>query len=271
MHHDHFELAGTRGTIAVHRWPNEHAAFVALVSHGVSEHAERYEHVASDLIDAGGVVYAPDHFGHGRSDGEPGVVDDLDSMVEDLHRLAARARADNRDLPVVLVGHSMGGLIAARYAQLHGAELAALVLSAPAVAGNPELVGLLDLDPMPDVPIDPAILSRDPAVGEAYANDPLVYHGPLQRTTLQTLVAAMGAVAEGPALGDLPTLWIHGTDDELVPLEQVRPVIERIRGDRFTQRIYEGARHEVFNETNRDEVIGDVTAFLQRALAARRA
>jgi alpha-beta hydrolase superfamily lysophospholipase len=269
MKHDHLDLAGTRATIVVHRWPKPQARYVALISHGIAEHAERYGYVAARLIEHGATVYAPDHYGHGRSGGEPGLVDDLDSIVEDLHLLAERASADNPGLPTVLIGHSMGGLIAARYAQLHGDELAALVLSAPAVAGDPDLLGLLDLDPIPDVPIDPAILSRDPSVGQAYAADPLIYHGPLLRTTLETLVGEMRAVADGPTLGALPTLWIHGTEDALVPLEHARPAVERIRGERFDERIYPGARHEVFNETNKDEVIGDVIAFLDRTLPAR--
>ena len=79
----------------------------------------------------------------------------------------------------------------------------------------------------------------------------------------------MRAVADGPTLGALPTLWIHGTEDALVPLEHARPAVERIRGERFDERIYPGARHEVFNETNKDEVIGDVIAFLERTLPAR--
>ncbi|HEX6388746.1 MAG TPA: alpha/beta hydrolase, partial [Solirubrobacteraceae bacterium] len=110
------------------------------------------------------------------------------------------------------------------------------------------------------------VLSRDPLVGEAYAADELVYHGPFQRETLQQLLAAGTRVQEGPSFGELPTLWIHGTDDQLVPLEQTRVGIDHVRGANFQEQAYEGARHEVFNETNRDEVIGDVVTFLRDAL-----
>ena len=123
------------------------------------------------------------------------------------------------------------------------------------------------MDPIPEIPIDPAVLSRDPAVGEAYAADELVYHGPFQRATLEQLFEGVDRVAEGPPLGDLPTLWIHGSDDQLVPLELTRPAIDHLRGSNFTEKIYEGGRHESFNETNRDEVLGDVIAFLREALA----
>ena len=259
-----FELDGTRGRIHVHVWPNDGARYVALLAHGYGEHARRYERLAARLVEHGAAVYAPDHHGHGLSDGERALVDDLDKGVEDLHRVAERARARHPGLPAVLIGHSMGGLIATRYAQTHGSELAALVLSGPAVGGNPELEGLAELDPIPDVPIDPAILSRDPAVGQAYADDPLVYHGPFRRETLLGLGAAVAAVAEGGTFGALPTFWIHGEADELVPLVYTRPAIELVRGDEFEEKLYAGARHEVFNETNREEVVDDVLAFVGR-------
>jgi alpha-beta hydrolase superfamily lysophospholipase len=262
-----FEIAGTRGRIVVHHWEVDDPRLVVLLSHGYGEHARRYDHVAERLNAEGAVVYAPDHWGHGRSDGERALASDLEAAVTDLHLVAERAAADHPGLPTALIGHSMGGLIAARYGQRYGGELSALVLSGPAVGGNPDLEMLAQMDPIPDIPIDPAVLSRDPAVGEAYAADPLVYHGPFKRETLMGLGAAVESVASGGDFGELPTLWIHGEEDALVPLVHTRPAIEAIKGSRFEEKIYPGARHEVFNETNRDEVLDDVVAFLRRNVA----
>src|SRR3954449_6346534 len=261
-----FDIAGTRGRVVVHRWDVDEARYVVLLSHGYGEHARRYDHVAARLNDDGAAVYAPDHFGHGRSEGERALAEDLEGAVSDLPLVADRPAADHPGLPTVLIGHSMGGLIAARYGQRYGDELAALVLSGPAVGGNPEIEALAEMDPIPDVPIDPAVLSRDPAVGEAYAADPLVYHGPFRRETLLGFGAAVAAVAEGGTFGELPTLWIHGADDELVPLVHKRPAIEAVKGARFEEKLYPGARHEIFNETNRDEVIDDVVGFVRRSV-----
>jgi alpha-beta hydrolase superfamily lysophospholipase len=262
-----FEIDGTRGRIVVHQWDLDDPRFVVLLSHGYGEHARRYDHVAERLNAEGAAVYAPDHFGHGRSDGERALAENLEGAVDDLQLVAERAIAEHPGLPVALIGHSMGGLIATRYAQRFGDGLAALVLSGPVVGGNPDLQMLAEMDPIPDVPIDPAVLSRDPAVGQAYADDPLVYHGPFRRETLIGLGTAIAAVAEGGAFrNDLPTFWIHGEDDQLVPLAITRPALEAIKGERFEEKIYPGGRHESFNETNRDEVIGDVVAFLRRSL-----
>ncbi len=251
----------------LHRWTATEPRCVVLLAHGYGEHAGRYSHVAEHLVDAlGAAVWAPDHRGHGRSQGERALVDDGEALTTDLHDVADRASAEHPGLPVALIGHSMGGIVAARFAQRWPEELAALVLSGPAIGGNPDLEALAGMDPIPDVPIDPAILSRDPAVGEAYAADELVYHGPFRRETLQELLAAVARVAGGPDLGDLPTLWIHGSEDALALLEPTRAAVERIRGTNLAERIYPDARHEVFNETNRGEVLADVTAFLRDAL-----
>lgn len=250
----------------MHHWPCADPRYVVVVAHGYGEHAGRYDHVAMALVHDGASVYAPDHAGHGESGGDRALVTSFDDLVADLKTVVTRAGDAHPGLPVVLIGHSMGGLIATRYAQLHGAGLGALVLSGPAIGDNPLLAALLELDPIPDVPIDPEILSRDPAVGEAYASDPLVYHGPFQRDTLRSFVTTIGEIAAGPALGDLPTLWIHGSDDALAPLDATREAVERIAGPRLEQKVYPGARHEIFNETNQDEVIGDVVAFIGRVV-----
>ena len=118
-------------------------------------------------------------------------------MVADLDQVVVAARQAWPDLPVVMIGHSMGGMIAARYAQHHGGGLRALVLSGPAV-GEMQLLGqLLLLDDMPDVPLDPEVLSRDPAVGAAYAADELVWHGPFKRPTVAAMVGHDGGDQRG--------------------------------------------------------------------------
>lgn len=213
-------------------------------------------------------MYAPDHRGHGRSDGERALIDDAESLTTDLGAVDALARGAHPGLPVVLIGHSMGGMIATRFAQTRASDLAALVLSGPVIGGNPEILALAEMDPMPEVPLDPAVLSRDPAVGEAYAADPLIYHGGFARETLREFGAAVERIAAGPGFGDLPTLWIHGELDALAPLGPTRDAMEHLRGSATEEKVYPGAMHEIFNETNRDEVIGDVLAFLERALAS---
>jgi alpha-beta hydrolase superfamily lysophospholipase len=259
-------IDAARGPVVVRRWRGSDPRVLVIIAHGYGEHSGRYDHVARALVDTGAVVYAPDHYAHGRTaaDGELAAFDDLDDLVAGLESVASSARAAHPGLPVALVGHSMGGIIAARYVQKHGADsLDALVLSAPAIGGNAGLAALLEMDPIPDVPLDPSVLSRDPQVGDDYAADPLVYHGPFRRSTLAAMVKAVDAVQAGPGFGALPVLWVHGELDELAALDATRPVVEALASVLETH-VYAGAMHKVFNETNREEVLSDVIAFLRR-------
>jgi alpha-beta hydrolase superfamily lysophospholipase len=261
-------LEGTRYSIALHRWSADDPTHVVLLAHGYAEHAGRYVHVAARLVEDGAAVYAADHLGHGYSDG-PRALTDVAAMADDLGLVQRRAATEHPDLPVALIGHSLGGLIAVTYVQ-SGGRVDALVLSGPFIGGNPQIAALLELDPIPEVPIDPAALSRDPQVGAAYADDPLVYHGPFERGTLADVFAAVDSVAAGASLGTLPTLWIHGELDPLAPGPLVRAALERLRPQRLEECVYPGAMHEVFNEINREEVLDDVAAFIDSVVTGRR-
>jgi alpha-beta hydrolase superfamily lysophospholipase len=188
----------------------------------------------------------------------------VEAVVDDVRHVTEAALHDHPGLPVVLIGHSLGGLIATRYAQRYGADLAGLVLSGPLVGRHELAATLLALEEIPDIAIDPTTLSRDPAVVQAYADDRLVYHGPFRRPTLEAVRDGLAAVDAGPDLGALPTLYLHGGDDAIVPLDATRPAIDHLRGSDFTERVYDGARHEIFNETNQDEVLAEVRAFVNR-------
>ncbi len=195
------------------------------------------------------------------------LVADYEHVIDDLHAVVEAVTADHPGLPVVLVGHSMGGLIATRYAQRHGDGLAGLVLSGPVLGSWTQATDLLAMDEIPDVPLDPDTLSRDPAVGAAYAADELVWHGPFKRTTLESLGAALDTIAAAPPLGGLPTLLVHGEEDQLVPVGPSRAGVEALGLTNLRAHVYPGARHEVFNETNQDEVIGEVADFIDEVTA----
>ncbi|WP_330286341.1 alpha/beta hydrolase [Streptomyces sp. NBC_00576] len=278
-----YVLTGTRGTITVQEWPRparsdpgdfgrpteQPPRYLALLAHGYAEHMGRYEELADVLVAHGAAVLGPHHQGHGRSAGERAVIVDFEDVVTDLHTVAALARSAHPDVPVVLIGHSTGGLIAARFAQRYRDELAALVLSAPVLGSWDLPERLLELDEIPDRPINPAALSRDPAVRAAYAADPLVWHGPMKRPTLEAFVRTLETVAKSGDIGPLPLLWLHGDDDRLVPLAGSRVGVEELRGTDWTERIFPGARHDVFLETNKAAVFAELTAFVDRVLATR--
>ncbi len=259
-------MDGHCGVLAARTWRSTGARWLAVLCHGYGEHIGRYQHVADALVAAGAVVVGHDHLGHGRSAGERVLITDFEPVVDDLHAVLSAAQQQDPGLPAVLIGHSLGGMIAARYAQRHPQALAALVLSGP-VLGTWQALDQLEQEQIPDVPVDPYTLSRDPRVGVEYLADPLVWHGPFKRPTLEAIGTILHTIDFDHPLGDgMRALWIHGEDDELVPLADTRTGMDRIRGLGFEEIIYPGARHEVFNEINSDAVLTDVTAFVRRVL-----
>jgi alpha-beta hydrolase superfamily lysophospholipase len=254
----------TIGRLYVRRWRSDQPKRLVVLVHGYGEHIGRYEHVAQALAARGSTVVGPDHIGHGRSPGERAVITSFETVVDDLRGVV---RAESGDLPVVMVGHSMGGLIAVRYAQRDPEDLAGLVLSGPAIGAGPVLQQRLDVPQLASEPLDPRALSRDAYVGQSYVADPLVYHGGWKRPTLEAFVAADAAVTDGPAFGDLPLLYLHGAEDPLVPVARAKPVVERLAGPNTEMHILDGARHEVFNEIDKDVAIALVSAFVERVTA----
>jgi len=246
---------------------------VVVVSHGLGEHSGRYEPLASRLVAAGCAVYAVDHRGHGRSGGAARAnIDRFDYVVSDLGTFIGRAQREHPGTPTILFGHSMGGLIALDCALRNPRVLAGLVLSAPALAPGEAVprfrravAGLLSrVAPNAGVlAIDASAVSRDAAVVRAYEQDPLVFHGSIPARTAVELLQAMESVAARVQQLRLPLLVQHGTADRLVPLAGVQPVYQRLGDPKLrTLRIYEGLYHEIYNEPERERVIGDLLRWM---------
>lgn len=250
------------------RWPATAPRAALLLVHGMAEHSERYEHVGAALSERGIDVLAFDLRGHGRSGGRRGHVDSFDHFLDDVEDLLAERRA--LGVPVVLLGHSMGGLIAAAYAVSGRPEPDLLVLSAPALAADvpgwqrslaPLLSRFLPTLAMPN-DFDGALLSRDTEVGDAYRDDPLRVRKATTRLGSEIFSAMERTTAELGSVG-VPTYVLHGSDDRLVPERASAPLGEL---GNVTRVVHEGLRHECLNEPEKDEVIADLAAWLDDRL-----
>ncbi|MGO2369296.1 MAG: alpha/beta hydrolase [Serratia sp. (in: enterobacteria)] len=259
-------IKGVQGDIAVHDWGHDRPRFLALLVHGYGEHLGRYQYVARTLEAQGARVFGPDHIGHGLSQGERVLIEDYDAVVDDVHHVAAHFQQRHPGVPLVIIGHSMGGMIATRYVQRYGDNVRALVLSGPLIGERTQISDLLNLPKIPDTPLDTATLSRDPAVGIAYQADPLVWHGPFKRPTLHGMQHMLAKINAGPGFGALPTLWIHGDDDRLVLMAQSQTAINMLKGNDFESMVNPGGRHESFNETNKDQILKRISSFIERVL-----
>lgn len=245
------------------------ARSAVLLVHGIGEHSGRYDHVGRFLAARGHDVLAFDNRGHGQSGGRRGHVDRFGQFLDDVEDHVLERR--QLGLPVVLVGHSLGGLISATYVVEGRPAPDLLVLSAPALkaqvpAWQRRLAPVLArVWPTVFVPggIDGALLSRDPEVQRAYLSDPLRVAGSTAGLG-QQIFAAMETTTANLARITLPTYVLHGSEDHLVPLAASQPLEGR---PNVTYRRWEGLRHECFNEPNRDEVLGEMADWMEDRLA----
>ena len=259
------------GSVYWQRWEPPTNRAVVVLSHGLAEHSGRYAHVAGRLNDSGYALYAIDHWGHGRSDGTRANVERFAFVNADLGTLLSKAREEHPGLPVFLLGHSLGGLIALDYVVTHGESgLAGLVVSGPAVdtsAGSglqKAAAGILSklVPNLGVLELDANAVSRDPAEVKKYVDDPLNHLGKIRaRTGAEALLAVQRVVRGLPALR-LPLLVMHGTADRLAPVEGGKLVAEKAGSKDKTLKLYDGLFHEIFNEPERDAVLGDLVAWL---------
>jgi acylglycerol lipase len=266
--------------LRTYRWPavGGERAHLLLV-HGIAEHAGRYPHLGSRLANSGIATHAFDLRGFGGSGGHRAYLDRWSHYHDDVEDRLAELRSVAGGLPVVLYGHSMGGLIALGYV------LAApprplpdlLVLSAPAIdavvpAWKRRLADILAAT-VPRFAIantfPSGALSSDPAVEAAYLADPVAVH----RTTARLGVALFreqdrvkNVLARG---GPLPvtTYVVHGSDDPIVPEWASRSLEGRAN---VTRRVYQGLHHETHNEPSGAAVIDDTIAWIARQVGATR-
>lgn len=269
--------------IQTYRWaPDGSPKAVVQVQHGLAEHAGRYRRFAEALTDAGYLVYAPDGRGSGRTaggdygrwgaDGWPGWVNDVALLVE-------RIRRDHPELSLGLFAHSMGSFATQQYLLDHSGAVDAVVLSGSTEVGW--LVPVLDADEPADLsafnePFEDRTgfewLSRDTTEVDAYVTDPASGWEAPPLPGIATLAAAADPSRIASIRDDLPLLIVSGDAD---PLAQggsaIRQLASRYRdaGVRDVEvHLYPGARHEVLNETNRDEVTADIVEFFDRTLGA---
>ena len=263
--------AGAGAKLHVTHWlPEGRPKAVVLLAHGYAEHAGRYAYVAKRLTDAGYAIYAVDHWGHGASDGEGGFVPRFSAFLDGMSELLTLVEVNHGDTPRLLLGHSMGGLIATLFLIERQQAFVAAALSGPAIlpAEPPSRftvwisrflsrffprLGVLSLDANG--------VSRDPAVIAAYQADPLVYGGKIGARLGKEFMDAMAvAQADAPKIR-LPILIQHGEADRLTAPAGSRYLFANVASTDKRLEIYPGLFHEIYNEPERDAVLGDLIAW----------
>ena len=264
-----------RGTSHLYRrsWiPDGDTRASILLVHGLGEHCSRYDYLAKHCTERGFAVHAIDHYGHGKSDGQPGYVERFTVYLDGVGALRDAVRTEHPATPLFLLGHSMGGLIAAAFLRKHQADFLACVLSGPALKTDEEppapvmaLIRLISrLAPtVPMIGLDPSGVSRDPEVVSAYVADPLVHHGKLSARLLAEMSKAMRDTRDSAPEVKLPLLILHGEKDVLTSPQGSEEFYANTGSADKTLKTYPGLYHEIFNEPEKDAVLGDMTTWLE--------
>lgn len=259
-----------------------------LLVHGLGEHIGRYAHVAAHLTARGWDVAGYDQRGHGAAPGKRGVLRAADDLLDDLARVLEAVRAatagtadgttpgDASAPPLALLGHSMGGLVAAQCVAEGRAAVDALVLSSPALDAGLSVAQRLQLAVghalVPDLAmgnqLDAARISHDPAVVAAYQADPLV-HDRVSARLARALVDGGALVRARAAEWTVPTLLMWAGDDRLVAPAGSAAFAAAAPPAVVTARRFDGLWHELFNELDRAPVFDALDAWMERTLPRR--
>ena len=258
-------ITRTGATELTRRWRAENRWCSLLIVHGLGEHSGRYEETGRLLARAGIETFGFDLPGHGASGGRRADLDSWNMYLEQTADNLGRAR--QAGAPVVLLGHSLGGLIAVSYTRSRHPQPDLVALSAPALGAAlpawkrraaPILGRFLPGLPVPNR-IRPRDLSRDPAVGEAYRADPLT----MSRTRARLGAMILERMETFRLSQDdyaAPTLLLHGGDDAVVPPAATVRLGERANVER---RVYPGLRHEIFNEPEGPQIAEEMIAWIR--------
>ena len=257
--------------------PDGQASGVVVIVPGFNSHSGYYGWVADQLRGDGFAVYAVDLRGRGRSDGERFYVEKFQDYVDDVSQLVTIAKWREPGLPVFLLGHSAGGVVACLYTIEHQAELAGLVCESFAFqVPAPDfaiavLSGLSHIAPHAHVlPLKNADFSRDPKVVQTMNEDPLIAHETQPTRTIAEMVRADERLKQSFPTFTLPLLIIHGTADKATKPAGSQIFYDSALSRDKTLKFYEGYFHDPLNDVGKEAVMADVKSWIGARVGARR-
>lgn len=280
-HTDHTFTDAQGVRIHYYVWDAPKPKAILQLTHGLGDHALRYERLAQDLVAAGYTVYADDHRGHGQTGleqnhGDAGKLGKLGpgglrATIEDVRQFTRVIAHDHPGSPIVLLGHSWGSLMVQKVINEHAADYAAVVLTGTAYRTLTDMNGGdLNAKHKHLGTTGNEWLSRDPAVAQDFMDDPLTFYAAAMKLFgIPDSLRLLGRPAKG--LGkDIPLLIMIGSEDTLGGEQSIAKLaaayVTRSKLSDVEAIIYPGARHEIFNETNRDEVVADLVRWLDHRL-----
>lgn len=259
------------------RWNVDTPRAVALIVHGLGEHSGRYQHVAEALAARNIASFAPDHPGHGLTPGHRCFINKFADFYPALDALRQQIEADYPGVPCFIIGHSMGGLIAGNYllenqSRFTGAAFSGAAFEVPvppsgiAIFINKILASIVPK--LGALQLDASEVSRDAEVVRRYQEDPLVHSGKITARLLVELFAAMEHLKKRRSEIALPVLVMHGEGDVMAAVSGSQHFFDSVGSSDKTLRLYPGLYHEIFNEPEQAQVLGELADWLDAHIQA---
>ncbi len=274
MKHTEKFFPGVRNTNTYYQYwlPEEKPKAILLIVHGLVEHSGRYMNVVNYFVPRGYAVYSFDHIGHGKSGGKRAYIEQFKDFTDTIKVYFDLIRGWNPDTPVIIFGHSMGGLISTNYLLDYQSELSAAVISGPPLV-LPNAISVLSGEILSKLMpwigllrINPDDISREKSVVQAYIDDPLVNNDRISARLLNEIVKGMKRVSSEVSQITLPLMIVHGGADKLAAPAGSQMLFDKASSQKKAIKIYDGLYHEVLNEPEREQVLEDIAVKLDEFL-----
>lgn len=258
-------------TIQTYHWAVANPKKSLVIVHGFAEHALRYNDFAEILNQRDIEVFSYDQRGHGRSEGLSAYIPEFKLLYEDLHEIIEHKFKDKN---FVLMGHSMGGLVAVNYVLQNGPIPRALISASAALELDKDLSPILQMlapvlgyifPKMPTQKLDTRYLTRSPENLKRYLSDPLVYRGGMRARSASEIIKAIKNTSKRFRDVHLPLLVIHGSSDRLTMPGGSKQLHEKASSQQKSLKIYNNMYHELIHEPERDVIINDIVEWIQQS------
>ncbi|KAL6070675.1 Monoglyceride lipase [Balamuthia mandrillaris] len=257
-------------------WVPQHVKALVFVFHGLGEHCgrEAYHFLSAKLNQLNYAVFALDHYGHGRSEGERAYIPNFEHFAMDAWQYIDRVATQfPSKLPRFVFGHSMGGSIALVTIKKRPRFFAGVAMTSPAVQKGEDISfatilaarSIAKIAPRTPIQgVDPSHVSRDPEVVKKYVEDPLVFHGKMAAKTGLTLLQTVEDIEKNAASWvQIPILICQAGEDKLVNPSGAKNLYDKIKHEKKELKWYEGVYHELLHEPEREQVLNDIVTWME--------
>lgn len=276
MSHQETEFQGVTEMLYLQAWQVEAPRAALLIVHGLNDHSSRYQHIAQYLNTKNITVFGYDQIGHGKATGLRAYIHNFDDLVHDLESVIRAVKEEIGNLPLFVMGHSMGGAVVTKFVLTKPTDaIKGILLSSAALKTNDDMSPIMQklsgflsniIPKAAVVPLEAKHISRDENEVQKYINDPLMPKVNIRVRTGSEIIKATKFIQENMHKITIPMLISHGTADKLTDPKGSQWLYDRAKSEDKTLQLHEGFYHETFNDLGKEKVLQNVADWLEKRI-----